>query len=111
MDMYPEYTFTCSSAQQYKWLEKLYPKTFDRVRKKVHEGKFHYMGGIWVDHDTTMRSGESLCRQFILGRRYFESRFGARCTTFWLPDTFGYSAQLPQLCRLSGMSRFFTQKL
>ncbi|KAA8893384.1 glycosyl hydrolases family 38 N-terminal domain-containing protein [Sphaerosporella brunnea] len=111
MDQYPEHRFTCSSAQQYKWLEKLYPKTFDRVRQKVHEGKFQYIGGSWVEHDTNMPSGESLSRQFILGQRYFESRFGARCSTFWLPDTFGYSAQLPQLCRLAGMSRFFTQKL
>jgi alpha-mannosidase len=111
MDQYPEHRFTCSSAQQYKWLEKLYPKTFERVRQKVLEGKFQYIGGSWVEHDTNMPSGESLSRQFILGQRYFESRFGARCKTFWLPDTFGYSAQLPQICRLSGMSRFFTQKL
>ncbi|KAF8246413.1 hypothetical protein K440DRAFT_553516 [Wilcoxina mikolae CBS 423.85] len=111
MDLYPEHRFTCSSAQQYKWLEKYYPKTFERVRQKVHEGKFQFIGGSWVEHDTNVPSGESLSRQFILGQRYFQSRFGARCQTFWLPDTFGYSAQLPQLCRLAGMTRFFTQKL
>lgn len=111
MDQYPEHRFSCSSAQQYKWLEKYYPKTFSRVRQKVLSGQFQYIGGSWVEHDTNMPCGESLSRQFLLGQRYFESRFGARCNTFWLPDTFGYSAQLPQLCRLSGMSRFFTQKL
>lgn len=111
MDLYPEHRFSCSSAQQYKWCENLYPKTFDRVRQKVHEGKFQYIGGSWVEHDTNVPCGESLSRQFILGQRYFQSRFGARCNTFWLPDTFGYSAQLPQLCRLAGMTRFFTQKL
>lgn len=58
-----------------------------------------------------MPSGESLVRQFLYGQRLFESSFGERCKTFWLPDTFGYSSQLPQLCRLAGMSRFFTQKL
>lgn len=58
-----------------------------------------------------MPSGESLVRQFLYGQRFFESNFGERCKTFWLPDTFGYSSQLPQLCRLAGMSRFFTQKL
>lgn len=111
MDLYPEHRFTCSSAQQYKWLEKYYPKTFERVRQKVHEGKFQYIGGSWVEHDTNVPSGEGLSRQFLLGQRFFQSRFGARCQTFWLPDTFGYSAQLPQLCRLAGMTRFFTQKL
>lgn len=58
-----------------------------------------------------MPSGESLVRQFVYGQRFFESRFGERCRTFWLPDTFGYSSQIPQLCRLAGMNRFFTQKL
>ena len=111
MDRYPEHRFTCSQAQQYKWLEKLYPKLFDRVKAKVKKGTFQPVGGSWVEHDTNMPSGESLVRQFLYGQRFFESHFGERCRTFWLPDTFGYSSQLPQLCRLAGMSRFFTQKL
>ncbi|KAL8912339.1 MAG: hypothetical protein Q9171_002626 [Xanthocarpia ochracea] len=111
MDRYPEHRFTCSQAQQYKWLETLYPKLFDRVKSKIKEGTFQTIGGSWVEHDTNLPSGESLVRQFLYGQRYFESRFGERCKTFWLPDTFGYSSQLPQLCRLAGMGRFFTQKL
>ena len=111
LDRYPEHRFTCSQAQQYKWLEQYYPKLFDRVKVKVKEGKFQPIGGSWVEHDTNMPSGESLVRQFLYGQRYFESRFGSRCRTFWLPDTFGYSSQIPQVTRLAGMSRFFTQKL
>ncbi|KAL8690722.1 MAG: hypothetical protein Q9224_004340 [Gallowayella concinna] len=111
IDRYPEYRFVGSQAQQYKWLETLYPKLYDRVKSKIKEGTFQAIGGSWVEHDTNLPSGESLVRQFLYGQRYFESRFGERCKTFWLPDTFGYSSQLPQLCRLAGMSRFFTQKL
>jgi alpha-mannosidase len=111
MDRYPEYRFACSQAQQYKWLEQYYPALFDRVKEKVKKGTFHPIGGSWVEHDTNLPSGESLVRQFIYGQRFFESHFGQRCKTFWLPDTFGYSAQLPQICRLAGMTRFFTQKL
>lgn len=111
MDRYPEHRFTCSSAQQYKWLEQYYPQLFDRVKAKVKQGTFQPVGGSWVEHDTNLPSGESLVRQFLYGQRYFESHFGERCSTFWLPDTFGYTSQLPQLCRLAGMSRFFTQKL
>ncbi|KAF2234544.1 glycoside hydrolase family 38 protein [Viridothelium virens] len=111
MDRYPEHRFCCSQAQQYKWLEQLYPSVYDRVKEKVKQGTFQPIGGSWVEHDTNMPSGESLTRQFLYGQRFFESRFGQRCKTFWLPDTFGYSTQLPQLCRLAGMSRFFTQKL
>lgn len=111
LDRYPEYRFVASQAQQYKWLEQLYPSLYDRVKAKVKKGTFQTVGGSWVEHDTNMPSGESLVRQFLYGQRFFESHFGDRCTTFWLPDTFGYSSQLPQLCRLAGMSRFFTQKL
>lgn len=111
LDRYPEYKFTASQAQQYKWLETLYPYAFDRVKDHVKKGTFLPIGGSWVEHDTNMPSGESLVRQFLYGQRYYESRFGQRCRTFWLPDTFGYSSQLPQLCRLAGMERFFTQKL
>ena len=111
LDRYPEFRFCASQAQQYKWLEDLYPYAFDRVKSHVKKGSFQPIGGSWVEHDTNMPSGESLVRQFLYGQRYFESRFGQRCRTFWLPDTFGYSAQLPQICRLAGMNRFFTQKL
>ena len=111
MDRYPEHRFAVSQAQQYKWLKQYYPYAFERVMKHVKGGQFHPVGGSWVEHDTNMPSGESLVRQFLYGQRFFESNFGERCRTFWLPDTFGYSSQLPQICRLAGMSRFFTQKL
>ncbi|KAJ1331150.1 alpha-mannosidase [Microdochium nivale] len=111
MDRYPELKFACSQAQQYKWLKEYYPYAFDRVKGKVKEGRFNPIGGSWVEHDTNMPSGESLVRQFLYGQRFFESNFGERCNTFWLPDTFGYSSQLPQLCRQAGMKRFLTQKL
>jgi alpha-mannosidase len=111
MDRYPEHRFAVSQAQQYKWLKEYYPYVFDRVKSKIKEGRFQPIGGSWVEHDTNMPSGESLVRQFLYGQRFFESNFGERCQTFWLPDTFGYSSQLPQICRLSGMTRFFTQKL
>ncbi|KAF9459521.1 glycoside hydrolase family 38 protein [Collybia nuda] len=111
MERYPEHRFTCSSAQQYKWLEQLYPPLFERVKEKVLEGKFHPVGGSWVENDSNMPSGEGLIRQFLFGQRYFESRFGKRCDTAWLPDSFGLTGALPQLIRGSGMNFFFTQKL
>ncbi|KAK3116920.1 Glycoside hydrolase, 38 vacuolar alpha mannosidase [Teratosphaeriaceae sp. CCFEE 6253] len=111
LDRYPEHRFVASQAQQFKWLETLYPSAFDRVKSHIKEGGFQTIGGSWVEHDTNMPSGEALVRQFLYGQRFFESRFGQRCRTFWLPDTFGYSTQLPQLCRLAGLDRFFTQKL
>ena len=59
----------------------------------------------------SLPSGEAFTRQFLYGQRYFLSRFGKRTKVFWLPDTFGYNSQIPQLARSSGMDYFFTQKL
>ncbi|KAJ6064358.1 hypothetical protein N7499_013038 [Penicillium canescens] len=111
MDRYPEHRFTASSAQQFKWLKQYYPSVYARVMDKVKQGAFQPIGGSWVEHDTNMPSGESLIRQFLYGQRLFQREFGKRSQTFWLPDTFGYTSQLPQLCRLAGMHRFVTQKL
>jgi len=102
MERYPEYRFTASSAQQFRWLETSHPQLFDRVKKKVLEGKFQPIGGSWVENDSNMPSGEALIRQFLFGQRYFKSRFGKRCDTAWLPDSFGLTGALPQLIRGAG---------
>jgi alpha-mannosidase len=111
MDRYPEHRFACSSAQQFKWLEQLYPPLFERVREKVISGQFYPIGGSWVENDANMPSGEALARQLIFGQRYFESRFGKRSNVAWLPDSFGLTGALPQIIRGAGMDYFFTQKL
>ena len=111
MDRYPEHRFSATQAQQFKWLEEQYPSLFDRIRSKVSDGRFQPLGCTWVEMDTNVPSGEALVRQFLYGQRYYESRFGKRSNTFVLPDTFGYSSQLPQISRLAGAPNFFTQKL
>lgn len=111
MDRWPNHQFAASSAQQYLWLEQLYPKGFERVKHYIEEGRFHAVGGAWLEHDCMMPSGESLVRQYLYGQRYFKSRFGAYCREAWLPDTFGYASQLPQILRQAGLKYFFTQKV
>lgn len=111
MDDYPDYRFVCSQAVQYRWMEERYPALFERIRDKVSAGQFVPVGGMWVEADMNLPSGESLARQLVHGQRYFESRFGIRCTEVWIPDVFGYPASMPQLYRAAGCERFVTQKL
>lgn len=111
MDQYPEYTFSHSQAQQYAWLKRRNPDLYERVRRYVKEGRFCPVGGTWVEPDCNLPSGESLARQFLRGQRFFKSEFGSYCREFWNPDVFGYNGQIPQICRLSGITRFLTQKL
>ncbi|ODV93429.1 hypothetical protein PACTADRAFT_52017 [Pachysolen tannophilus NRRL Y-2460] len=111
MERYPEYKFVASQAQQFQWLKKYHPEIFSKVKAKISETQFFPIGGSWVENDTNLPSGESLSRQFLLGQRFFLDNFGFKSDTYWLPDTFGYSSQIPQLCRLADMPTFLTQKL
>ncbi|KEY66376.1 hypothetical protein S7711_05809 [Stachybotrys chartarum IBT 7711] len=94
----------------FKWLKEIYPYGWERVKAKVKSGQFQPIVGSWVEHDTNLPCGESLVRQFLYGQRFFEAEFGFRSTTSWLPDTFDFSCQMPQICRLAGMTSFLTQK-
>jgi alpha-mannosidase len=111
MDDYPDYHFTCSQAAQYDWIERDHPTLFQAIRDKVAAGQWHPVGGMWVEPDMNLPSGESIVRQLVIGQRYFESRFGMRSTVIWVPDVFGYPATLPQIFQQGGCSRFVTQKL
>lgn len=111
MDNDPDFVFSCSSAQQYRWMKEHAPLVFERMRRHIAEGRFTPVGGMWVESDTNMPSGEALARQFVAGKRFFLEEFGVECEEAWLPDSFGYSAALPQIVRLAGARWFLTQKM
>jgi alpha-mannosidase len=111
MDDYPEYVFAASSAQHYTWIEERHPELFAKITERVERGQWDPVGGMWVEADMNLPSGESLVRQIVFGQRYFEEKFGRRCTEVWIPDVFGYPAGLPQVFAAGGMHRFVTQKL
>lgn len=111
MDEHDDIVFAASSAQQFAWLQEHYPELFERVRRRVAEGRFIPVGGMWVESDTNLPGGEGLVRQFVHGTRYFREQFGVDTTVVWLPDSFGYTAALPQIIAQAGARWFLTQKL
>ncbi|XP_038041012.2 alpha-mannosidase 2C1 isoform X1 [Anas platyrhynchos] len=111
MESNPEFTFVCSQAQQFEWVRSWYPGLYAQIQDYVAKGRFIPVGGTWVEMDGNLPGGEAMVRQFLQGQRFFQEQFGWICSEFWLPDTFGYSAQLPQLMRGCGIGRFLTQKL
>ncbi|CUM62965.1 uncharacterized protein PRCAT00000525001 [Priceomyces carsonii] len=110
-DDYPEYIFVASQMQQFKWLKEYHPEILAKVKQKFTTNQFLPIGGSWVENDTNLPNGESLIRQFLLGQRFQYNEFGLYSTVFWLPDTFGYSSQVPQICQIVGIDKFLTQKL
>ncbi|MET3920179.1 glycoside hydrolase family 38 C-terminal domain-containing protein [Arthrobacter sp. UYEF20] len=111
MDENPGFVFSCSSAQQLAWIKEYYPELFGRIREKVKSGQFVPVGGMWVESDTNMPGGEAMARQFLEGKSFFLDEFGVECREAWLPDTFGYSAAMPQIVKAAGSKWFLTQKI
>uniref|UniRef100_A0A8C5LJJ1 Alpha-mannosidase 2C1 n=1 Tax=Jaculus jaculus TaxID=51337 RepID=A0A8C5LJJ1_JACJA len=111
MEQNAEFIFACSQAQQLEWVKSHYPGLRSRLQEFACRGQFVPVGGTWVEMDGNLPSGEAMVRQFLQGQNFFLQEFGKMCTEFWLPDTFGYSAQLPQIMRGCGITRFLTQKL
>jgi alpha-mannosidase len=111
MDLYPEYKFACSQAVQYARIKECSPDLYRRIKEKAAAGQWVPVGGTWVEPDCNLPSGESLCRQFLFGQRFFRQEFGAFCGEFWNPDVFGYNGQLPQIMQQAGIRYFLTQKL
>ncbi|TWS26004.1 alpha-mannosidase [Tsukamurella sputi] len=111
MDRDPSFRFACSSAQQFAWVRDRHPELFARIKDHVAAGRFVPVGGMWVEADTNMPGGEAMARQFVAGKQFFLHEFGIDTPEAWLPDSFGYSAAMPQIVAAAGSQYFLTQKL
>lgn len=111
MKEYPDFTYAQSSVQDFAWLQEKYPAIFSEIQQRVKEGRWELVGGMWVEPDLNMPDGEGLVRQLLVGKRWFQRYFNVDVNIGWNPDSFGYSWQLPQIYRKSGIDTFVTQKM
>jgi alpha-mannosidase len=111
MREYPDFTYAQSSVQDFEWLKEKYPPLFREIQQRVKEGRWELVGGMWVEPDLNMPDGESMVRQILVGKRWFQQNFGVDVNIGWNPDSFGYTWQLPQIYKKSGFDTFVTQKL
>lgn len=111
IERYPGYVFGASQPQQFIFLREQFPQLYARAKEAAGTKGLECQGGMWVEVDTNLASGESLIRQIVYGKRFFSEEFGSDMRICWLPDVFGYNGNLPQLLRKSGMPYFLTIKL
>nr|WP_300818412.1 glycoside hydrolase family 38 C-terminal domain-containing protein [uncultured Acetatifactor sp.] len=111
IEEYPEYKFIQSQPASYEMCKKYYPELFARIKEAVKGGQWIADGAMWVEPDTNMASGEALIRQLIHGKRYYKEEFDVDSKVLWLPDTFGYTAALPQILKGCGVDYLVTQKI
>ncbi len=107
----PDQVFAFSQAQQLDWLREDRPALYERVREAVASGRIVLVGGLWVEPDGNLPGGEAMVRQMVYGKRFFLEEFGIETEEVWMPDSFGYTAALPQLATLAGNRFMLTQKL
>ena len=111
MDEFPTFRWLQSQPQLYAYIRETEPHLWTQVKARVADGRWEPEGGMWVEADCNLPSGESLVRQFVYGTRFFRQEFGRECTLLWLPDVFGYSWALPQIMAKCGIRWFMTTKL
>jgi len=108
---YPQYTYTQSAAAYNEWIADKYPDMNAEIARRIKEGRWEIVGGMWVEPDLNMPDGESLVRQFLVGKRWYKQAYGVDVRIGWNPDSFGYTWQLPQIMKKSGVDYFVTQKM
>ncbi|MEC0205097.1 alpha-mannosidase [Paenibacillus lautus] len=111
MNEYPEFKYAQSQPLLYQFLKDHDPELYERVKARIKEGRWELVGGMWVEPDLNIPSGESLMRQMLYGQRFYQEEFGLTSHIEWLPDTFGYCASLPQILKHGGIRNFMTTKL
>ena len=111
MNEYPNYTYTQSAAQYNEWMAEKYPEMNEQIKKRIKEGRWEIVGGMWVEPDLNMPDGETQVRSILLGKRWFKKEYGVDVRIGWNPDSFGYMWQLPQIYKRSGIDYFVTQKM
>lgn len=111
MEEYPEFVFTQSQPVLYDAVKRWFPGIYEQVKSRIAEGRWEPVGGMWVEADGNIPSGESYVRQLLYGKAFFLREFGVEPRVEWTPDVFGYTASLPQILKRAGIDYFMTTKI
>jgi alpha-mannosidase len=111
MQQRPDFTYTQSSAAYYDWMQRLYPDLFAQMKDRIKDGRWEVIGGMWVEPDCNIPSGESWARHLLYAQRYFKKNLGTTATIGWNPDSFGYTLNMPEFYANAGIDAFITQKI
>ena len=111
MQRFPDFIYSMGQAHAYQWMENYEPVLFRKIQQKVKEGKWEIIGGQWVEPDGNLPSGESFVRQSLYAKRYFRKKFGIDVKICWMPDSFGFNWNLPQILFRSGIESFITTRV
>lgn len=105
-DEFDGFVFNHNEAMIYQWVERYDPPLFERIRSHVKNGKWHIMGGWYLQPDCNLPCGESVIRQIEAGRHYFAEKFGVNSNVVINFDAFGHSKGLVQILQRAGYTGY-----
>lgn len=108
---FSDLTFCHTTPALYAWIEANCPDLFLAIQEAIDRSKWEVVGGMWIEPEVNLIAGESLVRQLLYGQHYNRAKFGSIATVAWLPDSFGFPWQLPQILQQAGIKYFVTGKL
>ncbi len=106
MEEYDDFIFTCDSVAYLEWVEAVDPDLFERIARRIAEGRFVVVGGWWIEPDCNLPHGESFVRQALYAQHFLRQRFGRLATVGCNVDPFGHAATLPQLLAKAGLDAY-----
>lgn len=111
LERYPYYIFGASQPQQFQWVKEQSPELYEKIKQKVKEGRIELQGAMWCEPDLNITGGESLVRQILEGKKFFQEEFGQNINIAHIPDVFGFNCALPQILKKSGLEYLLTIKM
>lgn len=106
MDEFPDYVFTSACAGYYHWIKASEPEMFEKIKKKIAEGRWQYTGAMWVQPDCNIPSGEAFARHLLYSQKFYKENFGKKAETGYNVDSFGHNGMLPQLFAKAGVKNY-----
>lgn len=106
IEEFDTFVFTCAGASYYAYIEENCPEMFAQIQAAVRAGRWHIVGGMWLQPDCNIPSSESFARHMLYSQRYFYEKFGCIARTGYNVDSFGHAAGLPSLLRAGGMENY-----
>jgi alpha-mannosidase len=110
MREFPDYLFCQSQLRIYDDLQEYYPEIYDGMKKRIKENRWEVIGGMYVEPDCNLISGESFTRQLLVGNEIAKRAFGTTSSVCWLPDVFGIAWYIPQVLKQTGYKYLITNK-
>ncbi|MDA0812744.1 MAG: glycosyl hydrolase-related protein [Verrucomicrobia bacterium] len=106
-----DFTYVIEQFAHYRALAQRRPDLIGKLRTYVEDGRVEVAGGMASSLDTNGVNGESYVRNHLLGRSWVKEHLGGRAVVGDLIDTFGLSAQTPQIYQQFGIPYMFANRL